>query len=493
MKKLVTIFSLIILAFVGVMISGCGDKYEKLSLSISTSIAPQNGVITLVIGDNELGTMEITANVDNAPKNFNYKSSFVSLMGKVAVSSLVEDVDKGSKVTITPIYPGEDTIAITTSEGDKVEYVRVRVIKRATSINFASEDISLVRGSTTENFAQYIEVKDSDANETLINNFTYKFMLSPNIELSEEQSRQITIDGAGNLYISNDFESSSFVVKAMLGTLETQFKTINVLSQVKNIIIAGYNAGDVVDLYSNDSTLYYTTFEVKAESDSKIILDYDNLGEGDNKWFDISSELKSSGPYYTWNVKISAVKNVASAINNITYPLQLRFVYASNNQIANSTTINLRSSSAPNNYVLNNINTTDNSIDVYSNDEVGVSYFSISHYNQSEILGENQSFKLSYDKEKIALYTQIDAGGKIVAIDEVSPDTRIYVKSTGLTLGAAAEIKIVPKFYDGQDAYTKTITARYSSGVTEIYDLKLSGDGVYPKTEDGIFTIYFRF
>ena len=492
MKKILTIFSLIILAFVGVMMSGCGDKYEKLSLSISTSIAPQNDVITLVIGDNELGTMEITANVNNAPKNFNYKSSFVSLMGKVAVSSLVEDVDKGSKVTITPIYPGEDTIAITTSEGDKVEYVRVRVIKRATSINFASEDISLVRGSTTENFAQYIEVEDSDANETLINNFSYKFMLSPNIELSEEQSRQITIDGAGNLYISNDFESSSFVVKAMLGTLETQFKTINVLSQVKNIIIAGYNAGDVVDLYSNDSTLYYTTFEVKAESDSKIILDYDNLGEGDNKWFDISSELKSSGPYYTWNVKISAVKNVASAINNITYPLQLRFVYASNNQIANSTTINLRSSSAPNNYVLNNINTTDNSIDVYSNDEVGVSYFSISHYNQSEILGENQSFKLSYDKEKIALYTQIDAGGKIVAIDEVSPDTRIYVKSTGLTFGATAEIKIVPKFYDGQDAYTKTITARYSSGVTEIYDLKLSGDGVYPKTEDGTTTYYIN-
>lgn len=492
MKKLVTIFSLIILAFVGVMISGCGDKYEKLSLSISTSIASQNGVITLVIGDNELGTMEITANVNNAPKNFNYKSSFVSLMGKVAVSSLIEDVDKGSKVTITPIYPGEDTIAITTSEGDKVEYVRVRVIKRATSINFASEDISLVRGSTTENFAQYIEVEDSDANETLINNFSYKFMLSPNIELSEEQSRQITIDGAGNLYISNDFESSSFVVKAMLGTLETQFKTINVLSQVENINVKDYSAGDIVDLYSNDNEMYYKTFNVTAESDSKIILDYDNLGEGDNKWFDISSELKSSGPYYTWNVKISAVKNVASAINNITYPLQLRFVYASNNQIANSTTINLRSSSAPNNYVLNNINTTDNSIDVYSNDEVGVSYFSISHYNQSEILGDNQSFKLSYDKEKIALYTQIDAGGEIVPIDEVSPDTRIYIKANGLTLGAAAEIKIVPKFYDGQDAYTKTITARYSSGVTEIYDLKLSGDGVYPKTEDGTTTYYIN-
>ena len=492
MKKVLTIFSLIILAFVGVMISGCGDKYEKLSLSISTSIAPQNGVITLVIGDNELGTMEITANVNNAPKNFNYKSSFVSLMGKVAVSSLVEDVDKGSKVTITPIYPGEDTIAITTSEGNKVEYVRVRVIKRATSINFVSEDISLVRGSTTENFAQYIEVEDSDANETLINNFSYKFMLSPNIELSEEQSRQITIDGAGNLYISNDFESSSFVVKAMLGTLETQFKTINVLSQVENINVKDYSAGDIVDLYTNDDTMYYKSFEVSAESDSKIILDYDNLGEGDNKWFDISSELESSGPYYTWNVKISAVKNVASAINNITYPLQLRFVYASNNQIANNTTINLRSSSAPNNYVINNINASDNSIDVYSNDEVGVSYFSISHNNQSEILGENQSFKLSYDKDKIALYTQIDAGGEIVAIDEVSPDTRIYIKANGLTLGATAEIKIVPEFYDGQDAYIKTITARYSSGVTEIYDLKLSGDGVYSKTEEGTTTYYIN-
>ena len=492
MKKILTIFSLIILAFAGVMISGCGDKYEKLSLSISTSIAPQNGVITLVIGDNELGTMEITANVNNAPKNFNYKSSFVSLMGKVAVSSLVEDVDKGSKVTITPIYPGEDTIAITTSEGNKVEYVRVRVIKRVTSINFVSEDISLVRGSTTENFAQYIEVKDSDANETLINNFSYKFMLSPNIELSEEQSRQITIDGAGNLYISNDFESSSFVVKAMLGTLETQFKTINVLSQVENINVKDYSAGDIVDLYTNDDTMYYKSFEVSAESDSKIILDYDNLGEGDNKWFDISSELESSGPYYTWNVKISAVKNVASAINNITYPLQLRFVYASNNQIANNTTINLRSSSAPNNYVINNINASDNSIDVYSNDEVGVSYFSISHNNQSEILGENQSFKLSYDKDKIALYTQIDAGGEIVAIDEVSPDTRIYIKANGLTLGATAEIKIVPEFYDGQDAYIKTITARYSSGVTEINILGLSGDGVYSKTEEGTTTYYIN-
>ena len=492
MKKLVTIFSLIILAFVGVMISGCGDKYEKLSLSISTSVAPQNGVITLIIGDNELGNMEITANVNNAPKNFNYKSSFVSLMGKVAVSSLVEDVDKGSKVTITPIYPGEDTIAITTSEGNKVEYVRVRVIKRATSINFASEDISLVRGSTTENFAQYIEVEDSDSNETLINNFTYKFMLSQNIELSEEQSRQITIDSAGNLYISNEFERSSFVVKAMLGNLETQFKTINVLSQVENVSIDDYATGDIVDLYTNDDTMYYKSFEVSAESDSKIILDYDNLGEGNNKWFTISSELQSSGPYYTWNVKISAVKNVASAINEIIYPLQLRFVYAGNNQVANSTIINLRSSSAPDNYIINNINSSDNSIDIYSNDEVGVSYFSLSYYNQTEILKNNQSFKLLYDSSQIILYNKINDKGEYVAISEALPDTRIYVKAVGLTLGAMAKIKIVPEFYDGQDAYTKTITARYSSGVTEINNLKLSGNGVYPKTEEGTTTYYIN-
>lgn len=263
--KKISMFMLIALCS-GLMLVGCGDKYSRLSLSLSH--AGGTNVIELVLVDNSAVTYDVMAIVDGAKRNVSEEVIYTVENGdNISVSSHYEGKGK-TKLTILATSHGTCTLTVRTKEGNKSKSLTIIVYKKLESINFTTDKLAIRKNSSLDlnNFIDYlphgtnqtgakyelVRVLDEEGN-TFAYSENYAFITDTGI-LTVDPEATLPIDAETNLpYVS---VKATSIFDESITTEVLNIPVIDMVEEGAVSVFSNSNSGQV-QLVKNKDGVYH--------------------------------------------------------------------------------------------------------------------------------------------------------------------------------------------------------------------------------------------
>lgn len=288
MKKIFSLFSLVVIGFSMMLFSACDVSYEDISL------APSQTSIELAVGEEKTFDVEI--------KNYNSEiSNVLSINNPDNIISIEEtEVNKGKTfVTIKGLRVGETILDVRSLEGNKQCKITINVYQKISEIVVSDSPYLL---KTEGNFVRFESAgfvhfsPNSARGEEVI--YTYRYMGIDEVVTSAK------VEG-GILYLLTDKEDEIPVPGQIMSltakvddSLEIEPKTFQV------DILSPIITGDLKYIKKGLGTNYLSQAEVVSEPITLV----SNLSA--NCYYEFELECESDV-----EIKVTTAKNIASKVN----------------------------------------------------------------------------------------------------------------------------------------------------------------------------------
>ena len=193
MKKLTKIFNIILMLAFVLVVYGCGENFDRLSLHFSTS------QISLSLGESKDYQFEVE-NYFKSDLHFSY--SFDKDIAKVEKTEQVQD---GTfKITVTAIVSGDTTLNITLLENNHTIQVPVKVYEDISSFELKSDaNLYVLRGNTITFDEKMYNFYPSSTLQTALTYFVNDEQISSNIYSTNDDTADVLHITAQSIYNSD--------------------------------------------------------------------------------------------------------------------------------------------------------------------------------------------------------------------------------------------------------------------------------------------------